>query len=167
MNAELAGPPTAAGGYVHANAAFDDELGRLRLLEARYDPHTFRRADYVSLAAADPAHPQSARFDQVTRNLLAFFAASGALSPFLGRCLPSLITAARLAEAGSEAIACHRRGGSGEAELLRRSLERMSPMILSNGVAGQQELDKVYAATADPSFSFLDALSVAAWGRVP
>ena len=31
------------GGYVHATAAFGDELGRLRLLEARCDPHTFRR----------------------------------------------------------------------------------------------------------------------------
>ena len=28
---------------MHANADFDDELGRLRLLEARYDPHTHRR----------------------------------------------------------------------------------------------------------------------------
>ena len=274
MNAEVAGADAAAGGYVHANAAFDDELGRLRLLEARYDRHTFRRlsmfgpltgtcclevgagagsvarwlaaqagpagqvtatdidprfltdedearvqvrrhdiltgppdsgrydlvhcrallfhlpdprqavrnmvaalrpggwlliedADYVSLAAADPAHPRAARFDQVTRNLSALFAASGALDPFIGRCLPSLVTAAGLAEVGSEAIACHRRGGSGEAELLRRSLERMNPMILSSGVAGQQELSEVYAATADPSFSFLDALSVAAGGRVP
>jgi SAM-dependent methyltransferase len=261
MNAELVGPSAAAADYVHANAAFDDELGRLRLLEARYDPHTFRRlsmfgplagarclevgagagsvarwlaaqagpagqvvatdinprfladaekagvqvrrhdiltgppdrgrydlvhcrallfhlsdprravrdmvaalrpggwlliedADYISLAAADPAHPQAAHFDQVTRNLSAFFAASGALDPFIGRCLPSLVTAAGLAEVGSEAIACHRRGGSGEAELLRRSLERMNPMVLGNDVVGQQELEAVFAATADPSFSF-------------
>jgi SAM-dependent methyltransferase len=274
MNADLAGARAATGGYLHANAAFDDELGRLRLLEARYDPHTFRRlgmfgplagarclevgagagsvarwlaaqvgpagqvvatdtnprfladaehagvqarrhdiladppepgrydlvhcrallvhladplravrnmaaaarsggwlliedADYVSLVAANPAHPRAARFDQIVRKLSAFFAASGAFDPFLGRCLPSLITAAGLAEAGSEAIACYRRGGSGEAELLRRSLERMNPMILSNGVAGPKELEAVSAATADPSFSFLDALSVAAWGRVP
>ena len=40
---ELAGAHAAPNGYVHANAAFDDELGRLRLLEARYAPHTFRR----------------------------------------------------------------------------------------------------------------------------
>ena len=39
MNAVLA----AASGYVFARAAFDDELARLRLLEARYDAHTFRR----------------------------------------------------------------------------------------------------------------------------
>jgi 2-polyprenyl-3-methyl-5-hydroxy-6-metoxy-1,4-benzoquinol methylase len=274
MNADLAGARAATGGYLHANAAFDDELGRLRLLEARYNPRTFRRlsmfgplagarclevgagagsvarwlaaqagpagqvvatdtdprfladaektgvqvrrhdiladppepgrydlahcralllhladpqqavrnmaaavrpggwlliedADYVSLVAANPAHPRAARFDQIVRKLQAFFAASGAFDPFLGRSLPSLITAAGLAEAGSEAIACYRQGGSGEAELLRRSLERMNPMVLSNGVVGQKELEAVSAATADPSFSFLDALSVAAWGRVP
>ena len=256
-----------------ANAAFGDELGRLRLLEARYDPHTFRRlgmfgplagarylevgagagsvarwlaaqagpsgqvvatdsdprfladtdkagvevrrhdiladppapgrydlvhcrallyhladprqavrnmaaavrpggwlliqdADYVSLVAAEPAHLRAASFDQTVRRLLTFAATSGAFDPFLGRCLPSLIAAAGLAEAGSEAIACHRRGGSGEAELLRRSLERMHPMVLSNGTVGQKQLDAVSAATTDASFSFLDALSVAAWGRV-
>jgi SAM-dependent methyltransferase len=274
VNAELAGARAVTSGYVHANAAFDDELGRLCLLEARYDPRTFRRlamfgplagarcleagagagsvtrwlaaqagpagqivatdtdprflaaaekagvevrrhdiladplepgrydlahcrallfhladprqavrnmaaavrpggwlliedADYVSLVAADPAHPRAARFDQTVRKLTTFFAASGALDPCLGRRLPSLITAAGLAETGSEAIACHRRGGSGEAELLRRSLERMTPMALKHRVAGQEELDAVSAATADPSFSFIDALSVAAWGRVP
>jgi SAM-dependent methyltransferase len=274
MNAELAGARAAMGGYVHASAAFDDELGRLRLLEARYDPHTFRRlsrfgplagarclevgagagsvarwlavqagpagqvvatdanprfltkaeqagvevrrhdiladplepgrydlahcrallfhlpdprqavanmaaavrpggwlliedADYVSLVAADPAHPRAARFDQTVGTLSAFFVASAAFDPFLGRRLPSLISAVGLAEPGSEAIACHRQGGTGEAELLRRSLERMHPMVLSNGLAGQNELDAVSAATADPSFSFLDALNVAAWGRVP
>jgi len=270
--------PTAArgpaGGYIHAASAFDDELGRLRLLEARYDTQTFRRlsacgpldgarclevgagagsvarwlaaqagpsgqvvatdtnprfladaekagvevrrhdiladplepgrydlahcrallfhladprqavrnmaaavrpggwlliedADYISLVAADPAHPRAARFDQITRTLSTFFAASGTLDPYLGRRLPSLITAAGLAETGSEAIACYRQGGSGEAELLRRSLERMGPMALSSGMASQKEFDEVAAATADPSFSFLDALSIAVWGRVP
>ena len=201
MNADLAGARAATGGYLHANAAFDDELGRLRLLEARYDPHTFRRlrmfgplagarcpgggrrrrlggprlaaqvgpagqvvatdtdprfladaektgvqarrhdiladppepgrydlvhcralllhladplravrnmaaavrpggwlliedADYVSLVAANPAHPRAARFDQTVRTLSKFLAASGAFDPFLGRCLPSLVTAA-------------------------------------------------------------------------
>jgi len=43
MIAERGWARAAPGSYVHANAAFDDELGRLRLLEARYDPHTFRR----------------------------------------------------------------------------------------------------------------------------
>ena len=249
MIAERGWARAAPGSYVHANAAFDDELGRLRLLEARYDPHTFRRlgmfgplagarclevgagagsvarwlaaqagpsgqvvatdsdprfladtdkagvevrrhdiladppapgrydlvhcrallyhladprqavrnmaaavgpggwlliqdADHVSLVAAEPAHLRAASFDQTVRRLLTFAATSGAFDPFLGRCLPSLIAAAGLAEAGSEAIACHRRGGSGEAELLRRSLERMHPMVLSNGTVGQSSLKR-------------------------
>jgi len=274
MNAELARARTALEGYLHENAAFEDELGRLRLLEARYDSGTFRRlcmfgplagarclevgagagsvarwlaaqagpcgqvvatdtnprflaeaekagvevrrhdiladplepgcydlahcralllhladprqavrnmaaavrpggwlliedADYISLAAADPAHPRAIRFDQIIRTLSAFLAASGILDLYLGRHLPSFVTAAGLAETGSETIAFHRQGGSGEAELLRRSLERLHPMVLTNAVADQEELDAVSAATADPSFSFIDALSVAAWGRVP
>src|SRR5215469_13760544 len=273
MTAELAGARAATGGYVHATAAFDDELSRLHLLETRYDPSTFRRlamfgplagarclevgagagsvtrwlaaragpsgqvvatdtnprflahletgvevrrhdiladplepgrydlahcralllhlpdprqavrniaaavrpggwlliedADYVSLVAADPAHTRAARFDLTVRKLTTFFAASGAVDLFFGRRLPSLVTAAGLAETGSEAIACHRRGSSGEAELLRRSVERISPLALKHGVAGQEELDAVSAAAADPSFSFMDALNVAAWGRVP
>jgi hypothetical protein len=40
-------------------------------------------------------------------------------------------------------------------------------MALSSGMASQKEFDEVAAATADPSFSFLDALSIAVWGRVP
>ena len=39
--ARLAGARAVTGGYLHANAGFDDELGRLRLLEARCDPGTF------------------------------------------------------------------------------------------------------------------------------
>jgi SAM-dependent methyltransferase len=273
-----AGPAVVAAAadhsYLHANAAFDDELGRLHLLQARSDPHTFQRlatfgplagtrclevgagagsvarwlaaqvgpagqvvatdadprfladaqkagvevrrhdiladqlepghydlahcrallfhladprravrnmaaavrrggwlliedADYVSLVAANPAHPRAGRFDQVTQQLSAFFAASGILDPFIGRCLPSFVTAAGLTDTGFEAVACLRQGGSAEADLLRRSLDRLHPLALTNGVAVQQQLDAVSAATADPSFSFLDALSVAAWGRVP
>jgi hypothetical protein len=119
-------------------------------------------ADYVSLAAANPAHPRAAPLRPDRPEAIDARRSIGAFDPFLGRRLPSLITAAGLTQTGSEAIACHRRGGSGEAELLRRSMERMNPTVLSNGVVGQKELD---AVTADPSFSFLDALSVAAWGR--
>ena len=42
-------------------------------------------ADYISLVAADPADPRAARFDETTRTLSTFFAASGTLDPYLGR----------------------------------------------------------------------------------
>jgi SAM-dependent methyltransferase len=123
-------------------------------------------ADYVSLVAADPAHPRSASFDAVMRKLLTFFATSRSFDPFLGRRLPSLVAAAGLADAGCEAIARHRQGGSAAAELLRRSLERTRDRAVCHGTVDAGELEAVLAATQDLSFSFMDALSVAAWGRV-
>ena len=87
MTAELAGARAATGGYVHANAAFDDELGRLRLLEARYDPRTFARlsmfgplagtrclevgagAGSVAILAAALAAPPAVRRPIPARNL--------------------------------------------------------------------------------------------------
>jgi SAM-dependent methyltransferase len=124
-------------------------------------------ADYVSLVAADPAHPRSARFDAVMRKLLTFFAASRTFDPFLGRRVPSLLAATGLAETDHEAVACHRHGSSAAAKLLHRSLERVRDGILCSGVVGAEEFEAVLAATRDPSFSFVDALSVAAWGRSP
>jgi hypothetical protein len=74
---------------------------------------------------------------------------------------------AGLAETGSEAIACHRHGSSGRPSCCAAQWNGMSPLALNHGVAGQEELDAVAAAAADPSVSFIDALNVAAWGRVP
>jgi SAM-dependent methyltransferase len=259
---------------VHANAAFDDELGRLRLLEARYDSGTFRRlctfgplagarclevgagagsvarwlaaqagpsgqvvatdtnprfladaekagvevrrhdiladplepgrydlvhcrallchlsdpgqalramaaaarpggwliaedADYCSLVAADPAHPRSPRFDAVMHKLLSFIAAGRAFDPFFGRRLPGLAASAGLTDVGCEAIACHRQGASAPAEVLARSLERTGCRALRDGVVRADEFETVLAALRDPSFTFVDALNVAAWGRPP
>lgn len=123
-------------------------------------------ADHVSLVAADPAHPRSACFDAVVRKLLAFFVGSRAFDPFFGRRLPLLVATVGFADARCEAIACHRQGGSAAAQLLCRSLERAREAALRHGVVNADEFEAVLAATRDPSFGFMDALSVAAWGRV-
>jgi SAM-dependent methyltransferase len=124
-------------------------------------------ADYCSLVAADPAHPRSPRFDTVMRKLLSFIASGQAFDPFFGRRLPGLATSAGLAEVGREASACHRQGASAAAEVLARSLERIRRRALRDGVAGAGEFETVLAALRDPSFTFVDALSVAAWGHRP
>lgn len=119
-------------------------------------------ADYCSLVAADPAHPRARRFDAAMRKLLAFIAAGRAFDQFFGRRLPGLVVSAGLADAGHEAIACHRQGGGSAAEVLARSLERTR--TFRHGAVGPGELAAVLSALRDPSFSFVDALSVATWG---
>ena len=123
-------------------------------------------ANYVSVVAADPAHPGAPRFDAVMRQLLAVIAAGRSFDPFFGRRLPGLVASAGLAEAGHEAVACHRRGRSPAAEVLARSLERTRDQTLRHGVVDAGEFQAVLATLRDPSFTFVDALSVAAWGKV-
>jgi SAM-dependent methyltransferase len=124
-------------------------------------------ADYCSLVAADPAHPRATRFDAAMRKLLAFIAAGRAFDPFFGRRLPGLVVLAGLADVGHEAIACHRPGAGPAAQVLARSLERTRHRTLRNGAVDAGELAAVLSALRDPSFTFVDALSVAAWGRAP
>jgi SAM-dependent methyltransferase len=124
-------------------------------------------ADYCSLVAADPAHPRAPRFDAIMRTLLAFIAAGRAFDPFFGRRLPGLVTSAGLGDAGHEAIACHRQGGGSAAEVLARSLERNRDQTLLIGAVDPGEFAAALSALRDPSFSFVDALSVAVWGRPP
>ena len=52
------------------------------------------------------------------------------------------------------------------AEVLARSLERTRNRALRDGAVGPGEFAAVRSALRDPSFSFVDALSVAASGRL-
>ena len=123
-------------------------------------------ADYCSLVAADPAHPRAPRFDAIMPRLFALIAAGRAFDPFFGRRLPGLAESAGLAAAGHEAIACHRRGAGSAAEVLARSLELTRNRALRDDAVSPGEFDAVLSALRDPSFSFVDAMSVAAWGRL-
>ena len=124
-------------------------------------------ADYCSLVAADRGHPLSSRFDAIMRKLLVLIAAGRAFDPFFGRSLPGLAVSAGLADAGHEAIACHRQGAGSAAEVLARSLERTRNWTLGDGAVGPGEFATVLSALRDPSFSFVDALSVAGGAGPP
>jgi SAM-dependent methyltransferase len=146
-----------------------DPAGAVRRMTAAVRPGGWllvEDADYVSVVAADPAHPGAPRFDAIMRQLLAFIAARRSFDPFFGRRLPGLVASADLAEAGHEAVACQRQGRSPAAEVLARSLERTRDQTLSHGAVDAAEFQAVLATLRDPSFTFVDALSVAAWGRI-
>jgi hypothetical protein len=99
------------------------------------------------------------------RTLLACIAAGHAFDPFFGGSLPGLVASAGLADAGSEAIACHRQGRGSAAEVLARSLERNRDRTLRHGAVDPGEFAAVLSALPDLSFSFVEALSVAVWGQ--
>ena len=65
----------------------------------------------------------------------------------------------------SVTIACHRQGGGSAAEVLARSLDQTPNRTLLAMAPSAPASSPPCSALRDPSFSFVDALSVAAWGR--
>lgn len=122
-------------------------------------------ADYVTMVAADPDHPRAAAFDRAVTGLCDVLRRAGLVDLRFGRRLPGLVAQLGLADVGLEATTALRQGGGPEAALLRRSLHRSRAVLPDTGAGTAGAFAAAVAATQDPSFRFLDALSVAAWGR--
>jgi SAM-dependent methyltransferase len=122
-------------------------------------------ADYVTMVAADPDHPRAPAFDHAVADLCDALHCAGLVDLRFGRRLPGLVSRLGLTDVGLEATAALRHGGSPEADLLRRSLHQSRAAVGDTGSVTAGTFEAAIAATRDPSFAFLDALSVAAWGR--
>jgi hypothetical protein len=121
--------------------------------------------DFVSLAAADPIHRSGPAFDRATTAVIGYLDSTGHVDPWLGRRLPGLVARSGLAGVQFETTLTVRRGASAEALLLHQSTARFGPEFLATGVVSEPDLDEMQRALTDPSFTFVDAVSVAAWGR--
>lgn len=121
-------------------------------------------ADFCSLAAADDSHPRAADFNRVTTAITNGFM-HGSLDPWFGARLPGMVDALGLELRGDEAPAFERVGGGVEARLFIHSFGLSRDSMLAAGTCSEAELTAVLAAFADPTFAFVDSLSVAAWGR--
>lgn len=122
-------------------------------------------ADYVTMVATDPAHPRAAAFDRAVAELCDAMRRVGLVDLQFGRRIPGLVSGLDLIDVGLEATAALRHGGGPEAALLRRSLYRSRAAVRNIDSVPFGTFGAAIAATRDPSFAFLDALSVAAWGR--
>ena len=122
-------------------------------------------ADYVTMVAADPDHPLASAFDRAIADQCDALRRAGLVDLRFGRRLPGLVSLLGLTDLGVEATVALRHGGGSEAALLRQSLYRPPASALVAGPVTPRAVDAIVAATHDPSFGFLDALSVAAWGR--
>ena len=122
-------------------------------------------ADYSSFVAIDPDHPAAAVFDRVVHRILTASRDVLPFDPYFGRRLPGLMDVLGLADRGDEAIAFPRVGGGVEARFFARSFAVRRAETVAMGGVYPHEFDLVLEAFADPSFAFVDSLSVAAWGR--
>jgi SAM-dependent methyltransferase len=122
-------------------------------------------ADYITLEAACPDHPLTPLWNRVAEKIRQAAAFDGIVDARLGRRLPDLLANLGLDRRSHDGTVRIHRGASPPAEFLRRSLDAGREWLENAAVFDDRELDAMLAALDDPSFSFVDAISYAAWGQ--
>jgi SAM-dependent methyltransferase len=120
--------------------------------------------DYVSgvpvsdKGAREHQHSQSVRLDT--------FARAG-VDHTLGRRLPALLRGVGLVDVGNEGRAWVMEGGSAGARWFAQSLAHLRPRLVGPGLLSDGEIDRMLELFADPEWSALSPIVLAAWGRRP
>lgn len=122
-------------------------------------------ADYITLEAACPDHPLTPVWNRAAERIRQAAAFDGFLDAHIGRRLPDLLAKLGLDRRGHEGTVRIHKGASPSAEFLRHSLNAGREWLKSAAGFDARELDAMLAALGDPSFSFVDSISYAAWGQ--
>jgi SAM-dependent methyltransferase len=123
--------------------------------------------DWTSFGAADPAHPAAAAFTRRSRALIEYVHATGMVQVDFGRRLRRLIEHLGFVEVGHEGVTWIRRGGEPAARLRQLAGHLLRAAIIQAGVLTAEECKANDQLLTDPSFTFVDVTSFAAWGRRP
>ena len=122
-------------------------------------------ADYITLEAACPDHPLTSTWNRTAEKIRQAVSIVGVVDAHMGRRLPDLLAKLGLDRRGHEGTVRIHRGASPAAEFLQHSLNAGRERLESAAVLDDRELDAMLAALGDPSFSFVDSISYAAWGQ--
>ena len=163
----------AAFDLVHCRAVLchlGDPLAALRHMALALRPGgrlLVEEADYVTLTAACPEHRRVDGWDRVAAEIMRYAATRSSIDPYLGRRLPGLVASLGLELVTHEGIVRVQQGGSAAAQLIRRSVEAHTALLVGDGVCSEDELTAFTEALADRTFRFTDACSFAVWGQRP
>lgn len=124
-------------------------------------------ADYVTFEAANPEHPLTPGLNRAAEQITRALAFDGVIDPYLGRRLPAFLATLGLDRRGHEGIVRIHEGASPSAEFLRHSFDAWREQLESTDVGPDIDVDGMRTALGDPSFSFVDSISYAAWGQRP
>jgi hypothetical protein len=84
-----------------------------------------------------------------------------------GQALPKIFSDQGLVDIGCEARSRLMRGGSAEAQMGIRSLDRLREPLVAAGLVTEEEMAAARAVQEEPPFMTMAPTLVSAWGRVP
>lgn len=123
--------------------------------------------DVKVMEAVDDDHPLADVFTTSFRRAFEFLRAAQITDGWMGRSLPSLMTAAGLAEIGNQGFTRISSGGEAHSLMWIQSFERVRERLVGEGVLSDAEIAAVQRAFRDPTFSYRDDITQAVWGQRP
>jgi SAM-dependent methyltransferase len=163
--------PLAAFDLVHCRAVLchiEEPMVALTRMVSALRPGGWllvEEADYSTLEAVGPDHPLTAAWNRAAERIRQAIAFDGIADARMGQRLPGLLAFLGLDRCGHEGIVRIHQGASPSAEFFHRTFGACRERLEGAAVFGDADLDAVLAALRDPSFSFVDSISYAAWGQ--
>ena len=157
--------------FVHCRALLchlDDPAAALHRMTTALRPGGWllvENADYATFDAATSEHPAAPAWSGAALRVARSLVTSGVLDPMLGRRLPGLLAGLGLSDQGHEGIVRVHRGRTPAAEFFLQSIDSIRARPVVGFDLPDADREDLRAGLLDPSFSFVDAVSYAAWGR--
>jgi SAM-dependent methyltransferase len=123
--------------------------------------------DFIGMVAVTRDHADAESFDSFVQRAINFQRSKADYDSGFGRSLPLLVYRLGLVECGNEATTSIVRGGEPHARLYVEGRKRFRTAYIAEGVVTEEEYERFERTLGDPTFAYLENLSVAAWGRRP
>jgi predicted O-methyltransferase YrrM len=148
-----------------------DRRAALRRLARVLKPGGWLVAEDLDFGSAVPdprmGAQRCARFERIVEAHHAVIAERHGYDPGYGRRVAGDVQDAGLTDGGCRGRASMWRGGEPGGEIWRLSLEQLRDGIIDSGLLDAADADAAIELCADPGFSSLSPIMVAAWGRRP
>jgi SAM-dependent methyltransferase len=147
-----------------------DRATALRRMVASLAPGGWLLIEETDSASWLPAPEVSAEvatlFTRWTHAFIALCTSTG-VDPYAGRRGLGELCALRLSEVDAEGRVYMVRGGTSQAHVWLLTAEQVRPRLVASGYLSDDEMTRILSLFADPSFTWMEGLVMATWGRKP
>jgi 2-polyprenyl-3-methyl-5-hydroxy-6-metoxy-1,4-benzoquinol methylase len=154
---------------LHARALVEHLLDREKVVERLASwvrPGGWLVIEDFDFTTRFPVIPAPA-LEKVATLILDFMSTAFNYDTAFGQALPKIFSDQGLVDIGCEARSRLMRGGSAEAQMGIRSLDRLREPLVAAGLVTEEEMAAARAVQEEPPFMTMAPTLVSAWGRVP